>query len=57
MCIRDRMKEALDKIKFLHRKADLIQWEKKQSLSRDMSKMEATLGKLMIKHITLELVM
>ena len=53
----DTMKEALDNIKRLHRKADLIQWEKKQSLSRDMSKMEATLSKLMIKHISLETTM
>ena len=53
----DMMKEALDKIKWLQRKTDLLQWEKKQSLSQDMSKMEATLCKLMIKYITLELAM
>ena len=45
----DLMKEALDKIKWIHRQTDLLQWEKKQSLSRDMSKMEATLCKLLIK--------
>ena len=51
------MKDTLDKIQFLQRKADMMQWKRKQSLSQDMSKMEATLCKLKIKHANLELEM
>ena len=40
------MKETLSKIRLIHTKADMILWEKKQRLTQNMYKIEATQGKL-----------
>ena len=42
------MKETLGKIRLHHTKSDMIQWEKKQRLTQNMYRMEATQGKFKV---------